>query len=417
MGFFDFLTKATTSSKIEDVLDYDNHPGWTDNHYSKNLLLSAIAQVSPWASTGIRKNQEKTGEIPFVLKKRDNPKEVMALEEIPYLRDFASQLESLSFWHDLAGEWFLIADRSSPVRSPKKLVLAPAISMELQITNRWRYTPITPSGHSQPEEYEPWKIIHSKIYGWKGNDFRGCSPLQPLLETVSADKAVLKYFKEWAETPAAMSGILSPLTASTGGLSFAQSKQVANNVQKQLDNFTHTRRLLVLTGPMQYQAASRSGLENLDVPAFSKMTRQEILGALGVVGVMVGLTEDVKSQEGINAARKIYYEETIVPRCRKIGQSLQPLLDITGYGDLMVEPDFSVIPELNTWMGRAESAAFAIERLGWTPKYADEYFKLEGEQEELPDEPLNRFVGFDDEVPPGAPGGANPNGSGEDNPT
>ena len=397
------LVKASESNQISDVID---HPGWSDN-VVQSAVLSTIISVSPWTATGIRKNQEKTEEIPFLLKKG---KEKMELDSLPFLRKFPRLLESISFWLDLTGEAFIIVDRSNPVRPPETLELAPSICMELLTTEKWRYTPIHPSGHSMPVEYEPWQIIHIKKYGWRGQDWRGFSPMQALLETISTDKAILKYFKEWAESPAAFSGILSPQTAATGGLSLSQSKSVAGNVQKQLDNFTHTRRLLILTGPMQYVPSTKSGIENLNLPQFSEMTRTEILGALGVMEVMVGILKNVKSYEGIRAARTIYYQETIVPRCQRIGKAFQPLLDLVGHGDTMIVPDFSLIPELNSWMSRAESAAFAIERLGWTPKDADEHFDLDG-PEDLPDDPLDRFVGFDDgesRPPSGSPGGANP---------
>ena len=413
MKIFDRVKNLFGSTEILKADETLDHPGWSDYRYSGTtaLSMSMVHLASAWAATGIGVNQEKTAEVPFVLKRGEDQ---IALKDSPllWIMNLQDYIEGISFWLDLAGEAFLAVERDHPMDEPESLTLLPSVSLDLLTDYRWRYTPIVPSGQSTPIYYEPWQLIHIKRYGFQGQDWRGVSPLYPLLETISTDRAVTKYLKDWAESPAAMSGILSPgasMVSKGGVANFTtdQARQIAENVKKQFKSFTRTQRLLMLDGRVEFTPAPKDGIEGIDIPSQRKMSRTEILAALGLNEVMVGIYENVKSYEGTKTAKTQYYQDTIVPRCKRIARGFTSLLALVAPEyDLM--PDFSMIPELGDWRMKAEDGAFAIEKLGWTPLMADRYFELGGEGiegAELSDMPLDRFIGLpmNPGLPPGNP--------------
>lgn len=187
--------------------------------------------------------------------------------------------------------------------------------------------------------FDPKDIMHNK-FNDPANPYWGISPLQAGAKIVDTDTEATEWNKIALENRAITDGVFTfetPLTKD-------QWEDARSMVREQHQGIANARTPWVLGAGAKWQQMSLSPAE-MDFIASRKMTREEICSIFNVPPVMVGVYENA-TLANIETARKIYWQDTIVPFLENI-KSCFNLQLINEFGDnLYMDFDLSGVEAL-----------------------------------------------------------------------
>lgn len=187
--------------------------------------------------------------------------------------------------------------------------------------------------------FEARDILHNR-FNDPANPYWGISPLQAGAKIVDTDTEATEWNKVALENRAITDGIFtfdSPLTKE-------QWDDARSMIREQHQGIANSRSPWVLGAGAKWQQMSLSPAE-MDFINSRKMTREEICSIFGVPPVMIGLFEHA-TLANINTARRIFWQDTIVPFLENIKSAFNLQL-INEFGkDLYFDFDLSTIEAL-----------------------------------------------------------------------
>ena len=387
----------------------------TTGFYS-NLV---IQNENPWVSGSIGVIKDSFSALPLEIVNVKNKADRTPIDEMgsefdwlqnPGPMSLKEMMQAISYWLDVAGEIFILADRDTPFQTPEILELLPPYAMDDEIGSdgllEWRYT--TPGG--RVIAYPTWKIIHLRNYGFRGQTLtgratvRGVAPSLAILQTLVADKALTKFLKDHLETPLTLSGILKPAVGAK--INTEQRELLVENIRNQMQGFSRSQRLLILGSAMELQESAFNPFD-IKVKELKELTREEVFAIWGTNEVVMGLATNVKSDLGSREFQKLFYRRTIIPRTDHVVDAFyHQFFQFIFEGRYKLAYDFSEVEALDNTDVNLDRATKALAA-GRTPNEVNERYGLGFEEVEWGDqpEPLWRLIEDDppDDPPPPPP--------------
>ena len=383
----------------------------TASFYS-NLV---IQNENPWVSGSIGVIKDTLSALPLEIVNVKDKADRTPIDEMgsefdwlqnPGPMSLKEMMEGISYWLDVAGEIFILADRDTPFQPPEILELLPPYAMDDEIGSdgllEWRYT--TPGGRVIP--YPTWKIIHLKNYGFAGQTLngrttlRGLPPSLAIMQTLAADKGLTKFLRDHLETPLSIRGILRPMPEAK--FSGEQREQLTENVRNQIRGFTRTQQLLILGSAMELQESAFNPFD-IKVKELKELTREEVFAIWGTNEVVMGLATNVKSDLGSREFQKLFYRRTIIPRTDHIVDAFfHQFFQFIFEGRYRLAYDFSEVEALDDTDVNLDRASKALS-VGRTPNEVNERYGLGFEKVEWGDQPEPLWRSMEDDPPPDDP--------------
>lgn len=333
--------------------------------------------------------------LPIVICDRNDPAEKIPVADSelqwlanPGMESLLEFQESISFWLDVCGEFFALAERSSPFNPPRKLeMLAPFAMTDIVKGGKlyWRYDDPFTGGRAR--DFPAWQILHIKNYGYQGPysllgvqesqsrkvSIRGVPPLLPVMESVAADIALTQYLKDNLNYPLVLSGIIKSSKGSK--MKPEDREKILMGIQNQISGWNHRRRVLIASNDIDFQENKFSPFD-VQAKELKEITEREVFMIFGTNPVILGIFSDVKSYEGSKEAQKLFWRRKLIPRSTRVLDSInQQFLQFMYSGQYTVEHDFSKIEALDDMDQRIARAKESL-MLGYTPNQVNERFDL-----------------------------------------
>lgn len=234
---------------------------------------------------------------------------------------------------------------------------------------------------SQWKAIETDEIIHFK-YQHPNNDYYGMSPLQPLLTSIQTELYARQWNLEFFKNGAVPLGIMIvPDTVDPDDW-----ENMKESWAKEHEGVKKAHRIAWLNREVEYKQIELSQNE-LDFLNLLRLSREDILAALNVPPVMVGVFEFSNTSSrsaGVREQRKIFWEDCIIPKLRK----LYDKLNLTFYADSpnKLSPNLTNIEALQKeWIQIAKGAKEALVGGGLSLSEVREIF---WDKHDLPDDPI-----------------------------
>ena len=159
------------------------------------------------------------------------------------------------------------------------------------------------------------EIIHF-IYFHPENPYYGLSPVEVLKTSLGADVRALDWNKVFFDNSAIPEGVLS----TTARLSASDIRMHRELWQEEHGGVRKSHRTAIIGQGMEYKpmGPTHRQMGFLDL---LKYTREQILGVYGVPPVVLGLFEGV-NRASATVMRRLFYEQTVLPRLGKIESTL-----------------------------------------------------------------------------------------------
>lgn len=179
------------------------------------------------------------------------------------------------------------------------------------------------NGQEQSVQYHPSQIIYDYTFN-PLDDWRGLSPLAVALDDVNLSKFISNYFDAFFQNEARPGGILT--TRNGIVLNKSDQERLMKDWEKQMKGVQNRGKTAFLPASLEWQdVQERPSLDHMEL---DRAAQRKICTALGVPIQLVDLDEE-RFQLG-EEPTKIFYENTIFPRCtdilRVINEEMLPLL-------------------------------------------------------------------------------------------
>jgi HK97 family phage portal protein len=209
------------------------------------------------------------------------------------------------------------------------------------------------------QRFDARDVVHL-LYPDPGNPYWGLAPLQAAAAVVDTDVEAVRWNKAALQNRAVPDGVFSfrePLT-------LEQWEQARDEVRAQYFGADNARTPWVLGGGATFQQLGLSPAE-MDFIASRKLHREEIAAVFGVPLPMIGIFEG-RDVGDIKAARRIFWEDTIIPLLDDIRDALNTSL-VPEFGDpteLFLTYDLSGVAALREDAGAKAQAASQLFGIG-----------------------------------------------------
>lgn len=386
MGIFDrvagwFETKASAITAALVGYWGTGQPVWTSVNY-ENLAKEGYTKCS-WAFRAIDKTASACGGVPWVLYKvgRDGDEEIVSDHPLLTLLNAPNDKQAMPMlvanlvaFRQIAGQAYLEGTGDNPSQPPLELFTLRPDRMSVVVGDSqhqvggWEYNL---NGRIVP--LEPFQVLHWSAFH-PTDDWYGLSPLQVAARAVdqfNAGQAANVYLQQNMARP---SGVLStdkPI----------QDKAWARLKTDIAENWVgprNWRKPVVLEDGLKWQQVALDPVD-LDFVESSKLTAEQIVVTLGVPWVLLCPTDATFAN--MDVARKVFYEDTVVPLLSDLAAELNRWLvpRFARNGErLRLAPDWDQVEALqenrdaaykrageafrNHWMLRLNEAR---ESVGW----------------------------------------------------
>lgn len=294
---------------------------------------------SVWVYGSIRAISTNLSRVPFKLyekKKTESDTDIINRIEVkkgdifkllnepnPFM-SFRSMMEATSVYLENYGECFwLLEGRENSTQIPE----------EMWVHNPTRFSP---RFNKETRKFEGWnfkrgndvkdlelsfsEVIHFKYFN-PYDEIRGLSPLKAATLSVDQDYYSSEYNKNFFEEGAIISGLVS-VDEELGETAY---KRFINQLEERHRGSGNAHKIGVLEGGAKWLNLSASQTD-LDFANLKKLNKEEILSAFRTNPVVLGIYSDIKSYEGIRAAHKSFWQESLVPKIKYIEETLNRVL-------------------------------------------------------------------------------------------
>ena len=161
-----------------------------------------------------------------------------------------------------------------------------------------------------------WDEIIQFAYFHPENPYYGLSPVEVLKTSLGADVRAMDWNKMFFENSAIPEGIYS----TTMRLSPDDIRMHRELIEEQHGGVRRSHRVGIMGQGMKYEPMT-STHRQMGFLDLLKYTREQILGVYGVPPIVLGLFEGV-NRASATVMRRLFYEQTIIPRLGKIESTL-----------------------------------------------------------------------------------------------
>lgn len=295
----------------------------------------------------LRRREIKSGELYDVLTK-PNP-----------LMTGRALLEATGIFLELYGEAFWILDRTSPTEVPKEIwVFEPTRFKEIIEDGKlvgWKY-----KNGSQEIDFDLHEILFFRYFN-PHNDVRGMSPTTPAQLSIDQDYFAGEHNKTFFKEGVTVSGILT----FKNELTDEAFNRVIRQIEDRHKGYSKAHKILIVEGETDFKPLTVSQ-KDLDFVNLKKVMREEIFSAYRTNPVVLGFYDDTQSYEGIRAAHRAFWIETLVPKMKYIEDILNhQFIAKIGNGRYVVEFDFNSIEALREDFYRKVDTAYRLWQMGY----------------------------------------------------
>ncbi len=298
--------------------------------YICNRRLSVNVASIPWLAKQVTASGDKTLEKHPAADLLRKPNPWWSWQDIMEVTTLDLNLGGNAYWYiPHAGSKFelyrLRPDRIKPVGDPNKVVS----HFEYKIGIETIKIPVR-------DDAKGIAMVHFRLID-PGNDLLGLSPLQAASRVVDTDNAAIDWNRNALENQARPPGAyLSPNT-----LTDAQYARLKEQIESQITGAKNARKPLLLEGGMSWQQHGFSPTD-MDFLEGRKFNAVEICNIFGVRPEWVGLIE--AKFENARQARRMTWEDTIIPFCGDIASTMNLVLAPLFGEDIYFAYDLSRTP-------------------------------------------------------------------------
>lgn len=309
-SFLDILKDERSITK-EDLVKLYEKLGWV---YAG---IRTIANAFSILDFKIVKKDKVEGELREV--EVDHP--IVDLLENPNPEmSFSDLMEAIAIFLESLGECFIEIVYDS---NGKPVELYPLISYRVQVVLTPDKKSIKGYLYRLPDGTEVKflkdEVLHIKYYN-PFTDLYGMPALLPVKQQVAIERYADKHLKNFFENGAIPGGVLKVERVLTD----EQYKRILKRWEQAHRGADKHYRIAILEAGMDYKDVALS-FRDAEVINLKKLDREQILGALGVPLGMVGI-RDRANYATLDFERKVFWEDTIIPKTRKIESAINKKL-------------------------------------------------------------------------------------------
>ena len=186
----------------------------------------------------------------------------------------------------------------------------------------------------------------------------GMSPMQAAAATINSDRSARDWQEQSFQNRAVPSGIISH----GGTLSQEQYESAIARIDERMTGSSNARKIMLLGADARWNPVSLSPAD-MDFLNSRKMSREEILAVFGVPHPVVGIYDDA-TLANIQTARRIFWEETVVPDLDNIRDALNRGLVPEFGSDLRLNYDLSKVPAMRAMILESVKSAQMLWQMG-----------------------------------------------------
>lgn len=330
-----------------------------------------------WAYKGIKANARSVNQCPFELHNRST-KELVENHWLNHVFQWVNpQLSGKMLWEVfitwlmIRGEVFVVPWGDDP-KHPTELYLPdPKYFTEKKNAEghilHWQYSPEGFKG--KPVILQPEQLIHHFFFNPQ-NPCRGLSPLDPAAKSISTDWRAIHLTQRIFDNNAVPGIVLS----APGALDPAQRKQIRAAWEERHQGVANVNRVALTWGGMDVKTIGYN-FKDMALPDLRRMSLTEVLAALDVPPVVVGVTDNMNfgtSQE----QRSGWWNDTLLPLMEGIADRFNSNFFPLYAPELYCTFNVSRVPELQEDMRQKVVQAEKLFRIGFTPKQINEKLQL-----------------------------------------
>jgi len=188
-------------------------------------------------------------------------------------------------------------------------------------------------------QFEPDEIIHFKYFN-PTSEYWGLTALSPLQQSVIIDLYTMLYNKRFFQKGAKMSGILETDRSLTDNTIQRLRKQW----EETYAGASKSHKTLILEEGLKYKQIEASK-GDMEFSEGRKLSRQEVISGFGVNPAKVGIF-DLTTFASAFEMKRAFYEDTILPKLKKVQAHLNELVFPKFYTNVFCEFDISGVDAL-----------------------------------------------------------------------
>lgn len=248
------------------------------------------------------------------------------------------ELKGNNFWENVGEREGVVPSNMNPpvnmyLLHPNNVIIVPDAKNYIQ---RYIY-----SINGKQIDFEPTEIHHMKFHD-PDNQFYGHSAVSSLVKTLLNYKYAIAYNTKFFENSARPDGVLKA-TDNDNPLSEPQRERIIKGWNDKYGGIGKSHRVALLEGGVEYQQIGVSQRDAEFIQSL-KMNREEILAAMDVPPVVVGLDE--ANYAASKTQWKKFWRNNIKPKAVRRDASLNVKFVPFYADDLYIETDFSDVDVL-----------------------------------------------------------------------
>lgn len=318
---------------------------------------AAAYRTNPWVQSAIERIGDAVASVPLKLY-RGTGEQRVEIEDHPVLRllRYVNARDDYDWlMRDTSGNRRCVGDAywrlAGPTRNPAAIFpLRPArVKVKPQKDGTYKYE-YRPGGGTTPLLLEQEEVVHFRRWN-PLNDHYGQSSIAAIETTLNLDNRIRQFNHQFLKRGAVPSGMLT----TEQELSAEQAKPYIDTWRAKYGGSANAGEIAVMGKALKYQPLGQSARDGMYIE-LAKMTRTEILAALNVPPVVVGILDE-SSYANADAQMEQFWRGCIIPELAQLCGTLNEQL-LRRYGDdLQLEPDLDSVEALQ------EDANEQIQRL------------------------------------------------------
>lgn len=188
-----------------------------------------------------------------------------------------------------------------------------------QVKNKPDYLRVKEGGQEKLWSYDD--VIHFS-YFHPFSDIFGMGPLRSAMRSLTTDFYCIAYNESFFKNSARPDILL--LTENI--LDEATLKRVVAEWERAYSGVLRAHRPAVLEGGMKVELLTKTNQKDFEFIEQRKRNREDILSALGVDPVLVGIREDSITADAFLEIRRQFWEETVLPKMANVAETIETFL-------------------------------------------------------------------------------------------
>lgn len=330
---------------------------------------------SVWVYSSVRTISQNLGRVPFKLYKgRDSTNPLERSEIIsgdlfklinnpnPFM-SFSDLVEATNIYLELYGEAFwILSDRSNQTELPKEIWTFTPKRFNEVIENGnlvgWEYD----KGTGNDDDIVPFRTHEILFFRYFNpyNDIRGLAPLNAAQLSIDQDYFASETNKNFFEEGAVLSGVVEV----PDELTDTAYSRFISQFEERHKGYGKAHKVALLEGGGRWRDVGVNP-KDMDFVNLKKLSREEIFSAYKTNPVVLGFYSDIKSYEGIRAAHRAFWVESLVPKVKYLQNNINVNFISKLSGRSFGEFDLDAIEALRDDFDKKIQTAWLMSRMGY----------------------------------------------------